>query len=144
MRRDIARYAIAALRALTLGAAGVGAPLFEADSKRLGNPKMDMVVKEVERQERSSVREVTIESPGSSVAGSFFILCSLRQLAQLRGNYRDIVKLEETPGRGQMLVGFLGGLDEDPVRVAPEFRSTHSPDAVIDLDQFAEQGAFMK
>jgi hypothetical protein len=98
---------------------------------------MDIVVKEVERRERSSVVEVTIKSPGSSVGGSFFLVCSVRQLAQLRGNYRYIVTLDDTPGRGQMLVGFLRGPDEDPVQVAPEFGRAPSPDAVIDLDQFA-------
>jgi hypothetical protein len=58
--------------------------LFEADSKRLGNSKMDIVLKEIERQPRASVVEVKINSVGSSVGSSFFILCSVRQLAQLR------------------------------------------------------------
>jgi hypothetical protein len=144
MSQDIARYVIAGLSALTLGAAGAGTALFEADSKRLGNPKMDILVKEVERRERSSVVEVTIKSPGSSVGGSFFVLCSVRQLAQLRGNYRYIVKLDDTPGRGQMLVGFFRSADEDPLQVAPEFQGPHAPAAVLDLDQFAAICTSMK
>ena len=52
--------------------------LFESDSKRFGNTKMDIKVREVERRERSSVIQVDIQSIGSSVGSSFFLLCSIR------------------------------------------------------------------
>lgn len=110
--------------------------LFEADSKRFGSSKMDIVLKEVERRPRASVVEIKINSVGSSVGSSFFILCSIRQLAKLRGPYRYIVKLEEHPKRGQMLVGFLGDAEESPASAGPEF-SRAGREAVIDLEQFA-------
>jgi hypothetical protein len=97
---------------------------------------MDIVLKEVERRPRASVVEIRINSVGPSVGSSFFILCSIRHLAQLRGPYRYIVKLEEHPKRGQMLVGFLGGAEESPASAGPEFVRT-GRDAVIDLEQFA-------
>jgi hypothetical protein len=95
--------------------------LFEADSKQLASSKMDIVLKEIERRPRASVVEIKITSVGSSVGSSFFILCSLRQLAKLRGPYRYIVKLEEQPKRNQMLVGFLGDAEESPALAGPEF-----------------------
>jgi hypothetical protein len=60
--------------------------LFEADSKQLASSKMDIVLKEIERRPRASVVEIKITSVGSFVGSSFFILCSLRQLAKLRGS----------------------------------------------------------
>ena len=50
--------------------------LFQSDSKRFGNTKMDIKVREVERRELSSVIQVDIQSVGSSVGSSFFLLCS--------------------------------------------------------------------
>jgi hypothetical protein len=110
--------------------------LFEADSKQFGSTKMDIVLKEVERRPRASVVEIKINSVGSSVGSSFFILCSIRQLAQLRGPYRYIVKLEEQPKRGQMLVGFLIDPAESLASAGPEFSRAYR-EAVIDLEQFA-------
>lgn len=110
--------------------------LFEADSKQFGSSKMQIVLKEVERRPRASVVEIKINSVGSSVGSSFFILCSIRQLAQLRGPYRYIVKLEEQPKRSQMLVGFLSDPGESPASAGPEFSLAHR-EAVIDLQQFA-------
>ena len=100
-------FFVALISALTLTATVAQGQLFESDSKRLGGSKMDIVVKEIERRDRSSVVEVKIKTVGSSVGSSFFLLCSLRQLAIERGGYRYIVKIEEQPKRGQMLVGFL-------------------------------------
>ena len=97
---------------------------------------MDIVLKEVERRPHASVVEIKINSVGSSVGSSFFILCSVRQLGQLRGPYRYIVKLDEQPKRSQMLVGFLSDSLEAPASAGPEFSLTHR-EAVIDLEQFA-------
>ena len=118
--------------------------LFEADSKRYGNPKMDIVVTEVERRQHSSVIDIKITLVGSSVGPSFFLLCSIRQLAQLRGSYRYIVKLEEKPKRGQMLIGFLRDPSENLSAIGPEFAELDARKAVIDLDQFAEICAISK
>ncbi len=89
----------------------------------------DIVVKEIERRPRASVLEITIHS----VDSSFFLLYSIRQLAQIRGGYRYIAKLEEHPTRGQMLVGFLRAADEPPANAGAELAAS----VAIDLDQFA-------
>lgn len=124
--------------AIIIAAPAVYGQLFEADSKRLGGSKMDIVVREIERRDRSSVVEVKITNIGSSVGSSFFLLCSLRQLAIERGGYRYIVKIEEQPKRGQMLVGFLRSPAEGLSGLGKDFGAITAKDAVIDLDQFAE------
>jgi len=129
--------------ALIIAATAQG-QLFESDSKRLGGSKMDIVVKEIERRDRSSVVEIKINTVGSSVGSSFFLLCSLRQLAIERGGYRYIVKIEEQPKRGQMLVGFLRSPAEGLAGLGKEFGAITPNDAVIDLEQFAEICAKMK
>ena len=136
MRRNITPWIIGL--ALLVGTPIAYGQLSESDSKRHGNPKMDIVLREVERRPHSSVLEITITSIGSSVGASFFILCSVRQLAQLRGNSRYIVKLEDRPRRGQMLVGFLRGPGETLADIGPEFAGLDAREAVLDLDQFAE------
>ena len=123
--------------ALLAGTGAAHGELFEADSKRHGNSKMDIVVKEVERRERSSVLDIKITSVGSSVGSSFFLLCSIRQLAQVRGPYRYIIKLDDRPQRGQMLVGFLHNPDEKSSGIAPEFAESNTPSSIIDLNQFS-------
>jgi hypothetical protein len=105
---------------------------------------MDIVVTEVERRSRSSVIDIKITLVGSSVGSSFFMLCSIRQLTQLRGDYHYIVKLEEKPKRGQMLIGFLRDPSEDLSAIGPEFAEVDVCKAVIDLDQFAEMCALTK
>ncbi len=136
MRRHITPWIFGL--ALLVGTPTAHGQLFEADSKRHGNPKMDIVLREVERRQHSSVIEITITSIGSSVGSSFFILCSVRQLAQLRGNYRYIVKIEDRPKRGQMLVGFLRSPGETLSDIDPTFAGLDTREAVLDLDQFAE------
>ncbi len=111
--------------------------LFESDSKRFGNSKMDIVVKEIERRQRASVVQIDIKSIGSSVGSSFFLLCSIRQLALERGGFRYIVKIEERPKPGQMIVGFLREASENPLTLGAEFKSADQTNGVIDLDQFA-------
>jgi hypothetical protein len=118
--------------------------LFESDSKRFGNTKMDIKVREVERRERSSVIQVDIQSVGSSVGSSFFLLCSIRQLALQRGGFRHIIKIEEYPRRGQMLIGFLRAGGENPADLGPEFRKLGDHEQALDLDQFAAICAAMK
>ena len=124
--------------ALMIAAPAAYGQLFEADSKKFGASKMDIVIKEIERRDRSSVVEIKINAIGSSVGSSFFLLCSLRQLALERGGYRYIVKIEEQPKRGQMLVGFLRRPDEGLASLGKEFNAITAKEAVIDLEQFAE------
>ena len=111
--------------------------LYENDSKRLSGGKMDIVITEIERRPRASVVEIKINALGSSVGSSFFILCSIRQLAEARGAYRYVVKLEEQPKRNQMLIGFLRDIAEPPSIAGPEFSGLTDRQAVIDLEQFA-------
>jgi hypothetical protein len=136
MRRSAHRWAIClALSCVMKGAHG---QLFEVDSKRQGYSKMDIVITEVERRPHSSVIDIEIASVGSSVGSSFFLLCSIRQLARLRGDYRYVVKVEEKPKRGQMLVGFLRNRSDSVSELGPEFASVGSSKSVIDLDEFAQ------
>ncbi len=141
MRRTLAAVLGAAILLATTVASG---QLFQADSKRLANSQMDIVVTEIARRARSSVIEVTINSRGSSVGGSLFILCSLRQLVEQRGGHRHIIKVDNQPQRGQMIVGFLTNPDEDPRQIDPDLRRLGPDDTVIDLNQFAEVCKFMK
>jgi hypothetical protein len=113
---------------------------FQSDSKRFGNPKMDIVIAETERKPRTSVVDIKINKIGSSVGSSFFILCSLSDLARQRGNYRYIVKLDEKPGPNQMLIGFLSGADEPPEKADARFAGQE----VIDLERFSPICAQMK
>jgi len=99
---------------------------------------MDIVITEVERRPHSSVVDIKITSVGSSVGSSFFLLCSIRQLAQVRGDYRYVVKIEEKPKRGQMLVGFLRNRLDSVLDLGPEFAVLDASKAVIDLDEFAQ------
>jgi len=137
-------FLIAVIGALTITTSAVHGQLFESDSKRLGGSKMDIVVREIERRDRSSVVAIKITNIGSSVGSSFFLLCSLRQLALERGGYRYIVKIEEQPKRGQMLVGFLRSPAEGLALLGKEFSAITATDAVIDLEQFGEICAKMK
>lgn len=116
-----------------LAAVPARAESFRSDSKRFGNPKMDIVLTETERLARTSIVDIQITAIGSSVGSSFFLLCSLRDLARQRGSFRYIVKTERVPRYSQMLVGFLNGPTEEPAGLDP--RLAGQP--VIDLDYFA-------
>ena len=108
--------------------------LFQSDSKRFGNPKMDIVVAEVERRPRVSVLEIRIQAIGSSVGSSFFLLCSVRDLARQRGNFRYVSKIE---GNRRMLIGFLQHAGEPAVNLGQEFAVAGAAATEIDLEQFA-------
>jgi hypothetical protein len=130
-----ALFALGVLAALQAGAQG---RLFEAHSAGQSGGKMDISVREVERRPRSSVLGIEVRKVGSSVGSSFFILCSVRALAHERGAYRYIVRAEDLPLRGQMLVGFLESADEAPEEADSAFAG-HAPPRVmvVKLEQFA-------
>lgn len=130
------KKAIAACALLAAGVQPAAGQLFEADSKKLGNPKMDIVLREIERRPLVSVLEVRVKSIGSSVGSSFFILCSIRELARIRGDYRHIVKLEERPKPGHMIIGFLKSPTDPIGPLGDEFQSLKAPDDIIDLAPF--------
>ncbi len=110
--------------------APVSAETFRSDSKRLKNTNMDIVITETERSQRTSVVHIHIKAIGSSVGSSFFLLCSVRDLAQQRGPYRYIAKAEGQPHPNHMLIGFLKSLTDKP---EPRLMGQQ----VIDLEQFA-------
>lgn len=108
--------------------------LFQSDSKRFGNSKMDIVVAEVERRPRVSVLEIRIQAVGSSVGSSFFLLCSVRDLARQRGNFRYVSKID---GNRRMLIGFLQHAGEPAANLGQEFAAAGAAATEIDLEQFA-------
>jgi len=137
MRRIVRLNYVASLSLGLLLVAPAHGQLFESDSKRFGDGKMDIVVREIDRRPRTSVLQIDIKKIGSSVGSSFFLLCSVRRLAIQRGNYRYIVKVEEKPKPGQMIVGFLREASEDPLTLSAEFKSVDRTNGIIDLEQFA-------
>ena len=94
MRGARFRHCLSVIALLMAAAAVAQTHLFESDSKRFGNPKMDIVVAEVERRPRVSVLEIRSQAVGSSVGSSFFLLCSVRDLARQRCNFRYVSKIE--------------------------------------------------
>jgi len=127
--------AVVALLALAAAPARAQPPsLFESHSARPGGGAMDISIRETERRARASVLAIEIRKVGSSVGSSFFILCSVRKLARERGGFRHVAKLEETPARGQMLIGFLASADDPPAGADPAFAAPATQ--VIQLDQF--------
>jgi hypothetical protein len=118
--------------------------LFEAHSRQLATSKaesgrstMDIDITEVERRPRASLLTIDVKTPGSSVGSSFFLLCSIRELARQRGGYRYLVKIEKPGKTTQILAGFLESRNEDPRQAGEEFRAIRTPDDVIDLQEFA-------
>lgn len=109
------------------------AELFRSDSKELRNPAMDIVMTETERSPRTSVVKIQMKTIGSSVGSSFFLLCSIRNLAQQRGPYRYIAKVEDQPSRDHMLIGFLRTTTESP----GQLDSRLTGQQVLDLQQFS-------
>jgi len=120
---------------LSIAATAQKPPLFEAHSAKPGG-KMGISIRETERRPRASVLAIQIRDVGSSVGSSFFLLCSIRKLAKERGGFRHVVKLEETPARGQMLIGFLRFADDPPADTDPAFAAADAKAQVIALDQF--------
>ena len=121
---------------LAMSAQAPASPLFQASSKHLGDGTMDIVLTEIERRPRTSVIDVTIHARGSSVGGSMFIACSLRELARERGG-RHIAILDGQPRPNQMLIGFLRDAGEDPSDLGAEFANVRRPQGILDLDQLA-------
>jgi hypothetical protein len=128
-----ARSLLVAASLVMLTADSAGAETFRSDSKRFKNSQMDIVITETERHPRTSVVSIQIRAIGSSVGSSFFLLCSVRDLARQRGNYRYITKIEEQPHPSHMLIGFLKSAIEKPEQLDSRLLGQQ----VIDLEQFA-------
>jgi len=137
MRRSTKIALGAALALAAAHAIAQPRPLFEAHSAGQGGGKMDISIRETERRPRASVLDIEVRQIGSSVGSSFFLLCSIRSLDRARGGAGHIVKLEETPRRGQMLIGFLKSADEPPGNADPAFAAAGSAAVVVAMDKFA-------
>ncbi|HNN46944.1 MAG TPA: hypothetical protein PKN34_12900 [Azospira sp.] len=136
MRGARFRHCLSVIALLMAAAAVAQTHLFESDSKRFGNPKMDIVVAEVERRPRVSVLEIRIQAVGSSVGSSFFLLCSVRDLARQRGNFRYVSKIEKN-AEGHLLIGFLTHAGEPAANLGAEFEAAGAAATEIDLERFA-------
>ncbi len=136
MRSAVRTIAAAALALAVVPPAHAQPRLFESHSARAAGGRMDISVREIERRPRASVLAIEIREVGSSVGASFFLLCSVRKLAKQRGGSNYVVKLEEVPARGQMLVGFLKSADESPALTDPAFAAAAGKAQVIELEQF--------
>jgi hypothetical protein len=113
------------------------AELFRVDSKDYGPTKMDIVIRETEHRPRSSLVEIIIKNPGSSVGSSFFLLCNIRKLGRERGYPRYIAKAENFPTNRTWLVAFLNGSDDDPRQVDSDLARFKGALPILDLEQFA-------
>jgi hypothetical protein len=138
-RHAVVRFCLLLLCILStvFSAAISEAELFHADSKQYGPTKMDIVIRETERRPQSSLVEIIVTNPGSSVGSSFFLLCNIRKLGQERGFPRYIAKAENFPKDRTWLVAFLNGPDDDPKRADQQLADFPRPIPVIDLEQFA-------
>ena len=136
MRGARFRHCLSVIALLMAAAAVAQTHLFESDSKRFGNPKMDIVVAEVERRPRVSVLEIRSQAVGSSVGSSFFLLCSVRDLARQRGNFRYVSKIEKN-AEGHLLIGFLTHAGEPAANLGAEFEAAGAAATEIDLERFA-------
>ena len=113
------------------------AELWSASTKEFGERKMDISLKEVQRRLRSSVVQVDIKKLGSSLGSSMMIACMINQLADVRGGYRYIIKLDDrAENSSQMLIGFMRSAEEKPRSIDEEFPEVMS---VIDLTELGEE-----
>jgi hypothetical protein len=112
-------------------------PLWSSSSKDFGEGRADFTLREVERRPRSSVLQLDVKTMGSSVGSSMLIACMLTRLAEERGGYRYLVKVDERPGNPkQMLVGFSNKPGEAPKSIDPELAATAME---VDLEVFGAQ-----
>jgi hypothetical protein len=125
------------LLVILLTAVPAHAELFRADSKQYGPTKMDIVITETERRPHSSLVEIIVTKPGSSVGSSFFLLCNIRKLGQERGYPRYIAKAENFPTNRTWLVAFLSSPNDDPKKADSQLEGFKGSLSVIDLEQFA-------
>lgn len=105
-------------------------PLWSSSSKDFGEGRSDFLLREVERRPRSSLLEMEVRNIGASVGSSMIIACMLTRLAEERGRYRYVIKVDfpdTNPER--MLVGFSHKPSEKPQSIDPEL-----PDSAIEVD----------
>ena len=95
--------------------------LWSSSSKDFGESRSDFLLREVERRPRSSVLEMEVKNIGASVGSSMIIACMLARLAEERGRYRYVIKVDSRAANPkQMLVGFSHKPSEKPQSIDPE------------------------
>lgn len=118
----------------------LGAPAAEtlcsSSSRDFGASRSDFTLREIERRPRSSVLLIEIRDIGSSVGSAMIIAYMLARLAEERGGYRYLVKVDFRGNPERMLVGFshtpnvrLQSIDPEPPASAAE----------VDLDIFGPE-----
>jgi hypothetical protein len=129
----VTRILLVSLCLLSLQAAADTA-LWSSSSKDFGESASDFTLREVERRPMSSILQVDIKHVGASVGSSMTIACMLARLAEARGSYRYLIKLERLPSNpNQMLVGFSHKPNVNPQSIDPELPASAT---VMDLEIF--------
>ena len=106
------------------------ASLWSAQSKDYGSGNADFTLREIERRPNSSVLQLDIRIRGSSVGSSMITACMLMRLAQERGGYRYLVKIDALPSNPkQMLVGF-----SHVANVKPQTLDAELSDSAMEVD----------
>lgn len=78
-----------------------------------------------------------IKNIGASVGSSMMIACMMMRLAEERGGYRYLVKVDSLPGNPNlMLVGFSRTSHENPQSIDPQLPSSAME---VDLDVFGPE-----
>jgi hypothetical protein len=111
--------------------------LWSSSSKDFGESRSDFLLREVERRPRSSVLEMEIKNIGASVGSSMILACMLARLAEERGGYRYVVKVDSRAANPQqMLVGFSRKPGEKPQSIDPELPASAME---VDLQVFGPE-----
>ena len=127
----------AALLALGLACASAGAASLYSNTtgeqKRSDGTTWKVTVTETAREARYSILRITHEGRLPSVGSSFFIACSVLNLARERG-FRYVAQLETS---ATLKIGFLTTLGDDPVKVVGAEFAGLQPERKYDAEQFA-------
>lgn len=108
-----------------------------SNSKDFGESRSDFTLREIERRPRSSILQLEIKNIGSSVGSSMIIACMMARLAEERGGYRYLVKVDSLPANpSQMLVGFSNKPNEKPQSIDPELPTSAME---VDLEVFGTE-----
>ena len=127
----------AALLALGLACASAGAASLYSNTtgeqKRSDGTTWKVTVTETAREARYSILRITHEGRLPSVGSSFFIACSVLNLARQRG-FHFVAQLETS---ATLKVGFLDSLEDDPAKVVGADFANLPRERKYDAEQFA-------
>lgn len=136
VKKTIKRLILVALSLLSPSALSADTR-WSSSAKDFGESRSDFILREVERRPQSSVLQLDIKQIGGSVGASMITACMMIRLAEERGGYRYLVKLDKrATNPGQMLVGFSHQPNPAPQSIDPELPAS-TP--VLDLDTFGPE-----